>query len=241
MIRTVPIQPGLTALLRSEFSPLVDASGNHRHDRDGQPLFSANIFVSGGLRSPFAQASEAGPAEIRLRTVGQPNVTSGVVRLDGDVRLSTWAQRNRGVTRTDAVLTAERVSSTTDRPQMRGALPVAWSADVPIAFLDFVPSNRPGELGGLVTVGVAPVEGSPWVVDGLGEVHTAVPPSDDLFPGTAIELADLRVAFFVPDEGSRDAAKLVLGCSRIEARNAPAGRRSKPETVPTPEPEPVAG
>lgn len=240
MIRTVPIQPGVVCLLRSEFSELVDGNGVHRHDKDGQPLYSADVFVTGGLKSPFAQAGEAGPAELRLRAVGRPNVSDGLIRLEGDCRLSTWAQRSRGVTRTDAVLTAERVVSTQERPNMRGPLPVAWSTDVPMVFLDFVPSARPGEPG-LATIGIAPVEGSPWQVDGLGEAYVTVAPADDLFPGVQVVLQDLVVAFHIPTEGGRDAAKLVLGCSRIEARNTPAGRRSKPETVPTPEPVPAAG
>ena len=236
-IRTVPIQPGVVALLRTEFSELVDANGQHRHTADGEPLFAADVFIAGGLRSPFAQASEAGPAEIRLRTVGRPAVTSGIVRLDGDVRLSTWAQRARGVTRTDAVLTAERITATQDRPQMRGPLPVAWDPAIPVVFLDYVPAQRPGEPG-LATVGIAPVEGSPWVVDGLGELYVTAPPAADLFPGTEIALHDLVAAFYVPDEGSRDAARLVLAGSRIEARSTPtSGRRGRPSD---PQPEPVA-
>jgi hypothetical protein len=232
-IRTVPIASGLTALLRSEFSELLDAAGQHRHDKDGQPLYSADIFVSGGLKSPFARAGEAGPAEIRLRTVGRPTVSNGVVRLDGDVRLSTWSQRQRGVVRTDAVLTAERVTNASDRPQMRGPLAVAWNREIPVCFLDFQPSQRPGEPG-LATVGIAPVAGSPWQVDGLGEIHVTTPPSVDLFPGVEVELHDLVAGFYVPDEGGRDAARLVLGCSRIEARNAPSGRKPKHEQAPEP-------
>ncbi len=235
-IRTIPIQPGIVCLLRSEFTNLVDANGVHRHDKDGQPLYSADVFVTGGLKSPFAQAGEAGPAEIRLRTVGRPSVSGGIVRLDGDVRLSTWSQRQRGVVKTDAVLTAERVTSTQDRPNMRGPLPVAWSADVPVMFLDYVQSNRAGEPG-LATVGIAPVEGSPWVVDGLGEVFATVPPSPDLFPGTDVQLHDMVAAFFIPEEGGRDAARLVLGCSRIEPRTANGNSRSRKQE---PAPEPVA-
>lgn len=232
-IRTIPLESGIVALLRSEFSELVDANGVHRHDKDGQPLFSADVFISGGLKSPFARAGEAGPAEIRLRTVGRPTVSNGVVRLDGDVKLSTWSQRQRGVVRTDAVLTAQRVTNASDRPQMRGPLAVAWDQQVPVMFLDFVASQRQGEPG-LATVGIAPVEGSPWVVDGLGELHVTTPPSTDLFPGTEVTLHDLVAAFFVPDEGGRDAARLVLGCSRIEARNAPSARKAKHEQAPEP-------
>ncbi len=232
-IRTVPIQSGLTALLRSEFSELLDAAGQHRHTPDGEPLFACDVFVAGGLKSPFARAGEAGPAEIRLRTVGRPTVSNGVVRLDGDVKLSTWSQRQRGVVRTDAVLTAQRVTNTSDRPQMRGPLAVAWDQQVPVMFLDYVASQRQGEPG-LATVGIAPVEGSPWVVDGLGELHVTTPPSTDLFPGTEVTLHDLVAAFFVPDEGGRDAARLVLGCSRIEARNAPSARKAKHEQAPEP-------
>lgn len=229
-IKTVPIQPGVVALLRSEFSELLDANGQHRHTVEGEPLFAADIYVAGALSSPFARANEAGPAEIRLRTVGRPNVTGNVIRLDGDVKLSTWSQRTRGVTRTDAVLTAERINGTSERPSLRGPLPVAWSADVPVSFLDFVPAQRPGEPG-LATIGIAPVAGSPWVVDGLGQLHVVAPPSTELFPGTEVTLHDLVAAFFIPEEGGRDAARLVLGCSRIEGRQAPSGRRGKPEPV----------
>ena len=231
-LRTVPLESGIVALVRSEFTELLDAGGQHRHTAHGEPLYAADVYVAGALSSPFARAGEAGPAEIRLRTVGRPTVTSGVIRLDGEVKLSTWSQRTRGVVRTDAVLTAERVSSTTERPVLRGPLPVAWSAGVPVSFLDFVPSQRPGEPG-LATIGVAPVEGSPWVVDGLGEVHVSTAPSIDLFPGTEVTLHDLVAAFYVPQEGSRDPARLVLGCSRIDARSATTARVRKAE--PTPE------
>lgn len=233
-IRTVPLQPGIVAVLRSEFTELLDANGQHRHDRDGQPLYSADVFVSGGLKSPFARAGEAGPAEIRLRTVGRPHVSGGLVRLDGDVKLSTWSQRSRGVTRTDAVLTAERVVNTQDRPQMRGPLAVSWSDQVPVVFLDYLPAVRSGDPG-VATIGIAPVEGTAWVVDGLGEMHVATPPSEDLFPGTEVVLHDLQAAFYIPEEGGRDAARLVLGASRIEARNAPTNGRHRKQDQPAPD------
>ncbi|MGD9754689.1 MAG: hypothetical protein AB7W59_27175 [Acidimicrobiia bacterium] len=230
MLSTIPLASGLLVRTRENFTPLLDASGQHRHDRDGQPIYAADCYVPGALASPFARPGEARPGQVRVRVVGDPHIDAGaVVRLDGAVRLSTWSQRVRGVTRTDVTVTSERVvAAPGERPVLRGALPVAWAGVVPeTVALDYVAPTRQGDPG-VLTVGIAPVEGSPWVVDGVGDVFITAPVPDDLL-GVEVVLLDPHAAFYVPDEGGRDAARLLLGCARVEPAHRSNGRTRKPE------------
>lgn len=219
-IRSVQINEGLVVVVRRGFEQLTDANGVPQADRDGQPVYAAEVVIPGRLISRFADNDQ--PDLVRLRVVGHnPGHNAGdVVRLGGKVLLTAWyTPRARGSNaRSDVTISAERVEAARgSAPSITGGLECSLPAGM---FL--------GQDGEGVASLMLPPEGV-HTVDGLAAIKVASPVPVELV-GADVVPVGLRAFFVAPDRedvSQRAKAELILTAVGLERVGATNGRTRK--------------
>jgi hypothetical protein len=236
MIRTLFTTDLGVINLRSNFEIPTGRSAVSADD-NGQPIYKAEAFIGGHVDSRTDRDISVGSVQIKV--VGDaPNVTEGLIVLEGLVTITQWTNGRGAGLRSDVTITAEGVRQARDGeyPTFNREIPVfipervfdkQKETELPVGmrFLTAVDRGNGALYRWGVDVVIDPV--GPWKVDGLGQFDSAVRPPLE-WVGRKIRPVGLGLRWYAPETASNyDKAALLVSASSFElAEDTPNGHGS---------------